>query len=187
MKNKKLLYILVPSFILVWGLVVLRIINFFGPEEGTVLRNNKSFVTKNDTVIKTDFKLIASYADPFLKDNKQLHTSPVLRSAPADLPVRSDARTMIASPPAKKAVSWPAINYGGIIVNKKNERKTALLSINNSQFIVSPGNTLQSITIEAVYPDSIKLIYGEEAKTFIKAEFKMPVQEESFSRHQGGI
>lgn len=163
--NKKITYLLFPLVIIIWGLVIYRI--FFEsrvtPENLDV--NVKPLVSKVEQESKRSYRLIANYRDPFLSnlqstgvdtedtDTEEEHTgSTNLRRR----------RTTVSR------VRWPQITYGGFIEDDKKQEITILLNIQDRDYLVKEGDTIQQVFIKHFYKDSLVLVYNEEEKTLTK-------------------
>ena len=164
MKNKKLIYILLPLVIIVWGLIVYRI--FF---EGKTKPENISSVAKplikeSSKKEKSTYKLIANYRDPFLSNIKQNVVS---------LEDKKEEKNVTSSNLRRRRTTvsrtrWPEILYGGFIESDKDKKITILLSIKNRDYLAQQGDTVEHIFIKTFYADSLVVAYNDEEKTLKK-------------------
>lgn len=164
MKNKKLIYILLPLVILVWGLVVYRFF-FEGRKDSDripMLENKKEIKTEIEN--EEQYTLIANYRDPFLD-----HVPAIIQNDESD---EKKAETNLTNLRRQRtnvsSVRWPEISYGGFIRNDKENKYTILVGIKNQNYLVNIGDTIQNIHIKAFYQDSLLIVYNNEEKTIKK-------------------
>lgn len=165
MKNKKVVYILLPLVILVWGFVIYRI--FF---EGRTKPENISTVAKpvlKKTVNeeKSSYKLIANYRDPFLSNIKQSVVKTENNKGKEENNRTTNLRRRRTN---ISRTRWPEISYGGFVEGNKDQKITILLSIKNRDYLVQEGDTVNQIFIKAFYGDSLLVVYSEEGKILMK-------------------
>lgn len=166
MKNKKLVYILLPVAVLVWGIILYRIIKAVdvSAEQDPYKPHLKEVpgkpVAKQDT-----FQLILGYRDPFLPRRKAAKVE-VKRSA-----LTASAQKQRSQPHATQSVvipvQWPAVSYQGFVENKRTKTKIAMLKIGEHDQLLDEGDVALGIKVLSVYADSIQLSFGKEVK-FIK-------------------
>ncbi len=157
MKNKKLIYILLPLALFVWGMIVYKI--FFQtntPEEHITFMPN-TMVKKNDAVLPDTFELKLNYTDPFLKNEKRV-ISTKAQTAPK----------VVEAKPKKSAetINFPAIKFDGFI--KKQENELAIVSINGSSHFMKTGETAKEIKLIRIYSDSIIVSFQNQKRTIKK-------------------
>jgi hypothetical protein len=160
MKNKKVIYILLPLVILIWGTILYRILKNIAPEES--VSSGKSYIPSLETARADTFSLIADYPDPFLSRT----------SAPAPEPQSiaplQPREPVIKPEPVKPVITWPSVKYSGIIRNIKNDRQLGVLQINGKDHLVSQNQSIGGIEVLQVYKDSVLLLYSGEKKVFRK-------------------
>lgn len=154
MNKKYYNYILLFIVALVWGTIIWKLLNkdsdndeayFAKPEIKQQLSN-----TKRDT-----FALELNYSDPFLKQTKRAYTA-----------IKKTKTKKRTKPIVKKAaMQWPLIEYKGYIVNKKLNKKIAILKINNKQdyFEIGKSNRF-NINLLNIKENSVKIKYKSETK-----------------------
>lgn len=158
MRNKRLLYILLPAVVILWSIIAYKVIQHTnGPNEVAVLPDPY----KNDLLERKDtgFTLLADYEDPFLKGYR------IFRPA---VQAVSETRPGSAGTPvnqSKPVIKWPDIQYGGLIINRDNASELYLLRINNVNNLMRPGDQLQNIQLVQVFRDSVVVRSEGEYKT----------------------
>jgi hypothetical protein len=164
MKNKKLIYILLPLVIIVWALVIYRIF-FVGqtiPENITTTA--KPLIKDSNKEERNTYKLIANYRDPFLGGIKQL----IIETEDKETENNIENSNLRRRRTNLSRVRWPEISYGGFIEGDRDRKTTILLKISNRDYLVHEGDTIDQIFIKAFYTDSLIVIYNEEEKTLLK-------------------
>lgn len=157
MKNKKLIYLLLPLVILIWGTVFYKI--FFSTAPGEEWEEEAINPQKNSTAAPVDtFSIIAGYRDPFLGNT--VYSENTIREIPKPK-IRPE-------PKIEQAVPWPSIVYGGMIKNQQSTRQLALVKINGKENILKAGEMIGTIELAKIYKDSIEVKMGMEKKVVKK-------------------
>ena len=164
MKNKKLLYILVPLTILIWGAVVFTIISHTRPDNAPDMNYGVELRNEVDTA-GNKYTLLANYRDPFRYGSSQ-------KPAAVKKPVQQKSQTVRNQNPVR--VNWPDIEYKGSITN--NNDKVALIRINNRNFLLKEGEARDNIMLVRMYPDSVNLEYSGEVKSIKKKSIETNVR-----------
>jgi hypothetical protein len=157
MKNKKMLYLLIPGTLIVWGLIIFKIINNMHSDENPVSQHTlvETAVTEN---VSDTFSIHPTYRDPFLG-------KPVQRDDLSEGPSKS---SIPATPVIKTPTVWPAVVYGGIIKNQKLNKEMILLQINGQDFMMKSGETVNGVQLFKVFHDSIEVHFSKEKKIIYK-------------------
>ena len=162
MKNKKLQYILFPLVIVIWGLIFLKIFNHIrGSREVHASYDYSMAGLKKDTVADT-FSIVAHYRDPFYRAG---YIQAKQQSAPGKSVIPQRVRQPVRKEADLSQVSWPEIVYGGVIYNEKDKSQTALLKIDNTDYLLKQGEETGGMRLVAVYSDSVKVTYMKETRT----------------------
>jgi hypothetical protein len=158
MKNKKMLYILIPGTLIVWGLIILRIVNNMHSTTDTATKQNVILVPSEEIVIDT-FSINPTYRDPFLGKTVQHHSPGDGGNAVAAKPVipRQPAAITVPTP-------WPAITYNGIIKNQISNKEMVLLEINGQGYTMKVGETVNGVVLVKAFRDSVELLFSKEKK-----------------------
>ena len=152
MKNKKLLYVLIPATILVWGWVAYKLIGQFGGNDAAAAPAASYVVQGEISVVPDTFSLSGEYRDPFSDAAIKKVITPAGNAKPA-------------APAEKKLpVSWPEIRYGGIIRNQHSNRQLVLILVNRQSAIMKAGEIFSGIELLRVSRDSVELRFGKERK-----------------------
>jgi type II secretory pathway component PulC len=157
MKNKKMLYLLIPGTLIVWGLIIFKIINNMHSEEGPASQHLLAASATVENVSDT-FSIHPDYRDPFLGKIIQ-------RTDLSDRPAKINVPVI---PVVKAPTPWPTIVYGGIIKNQKLNKEMILLQINGQDFMVKSGETINGIQLFKVFHDSIEVHFSKEKKIIYK-------------------
>jgi hypothetical protein len=158
MKNKKLIYVLLPATILIWGFAFMRIYNYIfpgKPEEIAAQQINSDNVQE---YITDTFSININYRDPFLGKSKQIITK--------EKPLVQIKQTNIV--PVKKDASWPVIHYTGMIKNQKSSKQLAMLQINGTSSIMRAGEVNENVKLNRIFKDSVEIIFEKQKRIIRK-------------------
>lgn len=161
MRNKKLLYILVPAVVAVWGLIAYRVashLNSKAPANNSALPVfNKPKVT--DTLT---FTLLENYRDPFLG-----------RIQANDTPLKSTKEKKQKNEPVDYFTLQRIneilgqVSYGGLIEGQGDGRM-GLFRIKDKNCFLRQGQKTEGIEIIGLYADSARIRSEGHEKTIIK-------------------
>jgi hypothetical protein len=159
MKNRKLLYLLVPLTIILWGLIIFRVFRHLNPPAPA-----KSFNTDMDSLSAVNHSedtliLMANYSDPFLERN--------LVSAWGSS-YESNNKVSGKTGNSTIPVIWPEVSYGGTIINKESNTIVYLIKINGANHLIKAGTSINRIKLIKTFNDSIIIQTGPNRKTIMK-------------------
>ena len=160
MKNKKMLYILIPGTLIVWGLIIFKIINNMHPDADPVLRQNIA-ITQQDETVSDTFSINPIYRDPFLGKMIQPRSS-----ESGDPVVKRQTVPVVAV--VKAPTPWPAIVYTGTIKNQKSNKEMVLLEINGEGHMMKVGETITGVFLFKAFRDSVEVQFSKEKKIIHK-------------------
>jgi len=144
MKNKKNIYILLPSVLIVWGLIAYRIFAGIHPDIQEENATSHLAVFKPTKVVKKEgFKIKADYRDPFL--------GPLATNSP----IRSKEKRIVKQ---KEPIVFPEIVYKGIFKPEDHSKAVFLIVIDGSQEMFKIRETHREV----------KLIKGDKEKIIVK-------------------
>jgi hypothetical protein len=157
MKNKKLLYVLLPITLGIWITIFVKIYNSLYPAESRISPVYEQKEELSQQLTSDTFSIQNHYRDPFLG-----------KSEPG---LKKHGEVISASlvKPSEKPVtaSWPNIQYSGLIKNQQSKKQLVLLEINGSLKTVQSGGIIDNIQICRVYKDSIEVKFNKQ-KRFIR-------------------
>lgn len=167
MKNKKALYILLPAVVFIWGYVIFKIIS------GT--RNNDaefSYQTSIDDFFeekleRDTFYIIANYKDPFIRKKPKVAGEDASK-AKENVTVQDYRRNNNTrnTHTRQRRIRWPNIEYTGKVDSEKEI--TVFVKINNKTRLMSQDDSFDEVTLLKIYEDSIRVMYMDQEKTFMK-------------------
>jgi len=166
MKNKKLVYILLPVAILIWGGIIFKIISYyFDKNTPDIVMTDNTMMNFPKNAIDT-FSLLLNYPDPFLK-------SMAVFSNPGNVSYqRNNSKSTVGlnnrNTKEIVKVNWPAIVYGGIIKNKESKKTCSIVKINGVEHIMSVGDVYNDVHLLKLYKDSVVVSFKNNKKTFVK-------------------
>ena len=158
MKNKKLLYILIPATLALWGAILYKIVvGVNGKEEAFPINQMNAPVENNETLPDT-FNISGNYRDPFIAGKKEK-----VNSNTGEIPV---TKIKVAAPVAIS--QWPNIVYGGMIKNQQSSKQLVLILINGQSNFMKMGDIANGIELTKVFRDSIEVQFLKEKKFISK-------------------
>lgn len=167
MKNKLLIYILIIAVIGVWGYVVYRIIKATQVDDmGTTIAKEREINQENLSyyTIKSLDSLSLEYRDPLY--NKEKVNKPELEQVNSNNTDNSSTNTVNYDYVTPKAEIQ--IVYLGFIKNEKSNKKTALIEIQNKQYMASQNETIQGVKIVTIHEEYIRIKTEGKHKTIFK-------------------
>src|ERR1051325_867816 len=157
MRNKKALYVLLPVVILIWGIIIYKFYKAFNSDE-EIQQNNFSFSSLSPVKTTVDtFSILADYRDPFLG---KIAATPSSSDKP-----KNQTKVEKSKP---EPIVWPAIIYKGMIKNQKTGKQLYLVTINNQDNMMKPGDVFAEVELKKTFKDSIIVLYRKETKTIKK-------------------
>ena len=182
MKNKRLLYVLLPAVLGVWGLIFQRIWLAARGDEAVApagVGESVAATTSGSGVVARIPGLLLSYPDPFRAGSSTtpLATFPAGPTGTASGERASYARPLAAAPlnlPVAPAatpvvpVVWPVVKYLGFINNPRLENRIALLTINDKEYSVKSGGNKEEVTVSKIWRDSVRVVFKGYKKTVIR-------------------
>jgi len=158
-KNRKLIYILLPLTLFIWGMIVYKIVFDTNTQE-----ENTSFVQnanrkKTAAVPPDTFELLLNYPDPFLKDERRKVTTP--SNSPISAPPKTDKK-------AEQTVNWPKLKYEGSVRHVKEGVTLAIVNINGTSKFMKAGETVDNVKLIQIYNDSITVNFQTQKRTVKK-------------------
>jgi hypothetical protein len=161
MKNKKLIYVLLPAAVLIWGFIILKIIVKVRQPVKEFQMQQSSIQPGTDILQRDTITLIADYRDPFLGDgNTQVK--------PNRKVVEPKDRAFKLQKEPTLSVQWPEVSYKGTITNNRDDQHTGLVRIEDADFLIHKGDMIKEIFFVEIYSDSIKAVFQNESKTIMK-------------------
>lgn len=157
MKNKKVIYVLIPLVIVVWGFIGYRIFVLLKQKDTSSFQHHPEKLQPQEKEIIDTFYLIADYPDPFLKSNTGYRTNKTSKS-----------RNSQKKNQKKKNIRWPNIEYKGLIKNQKTEKIVINIKINNKNMLMSEGEEMEQVMLLKIFNDSIITEFFTEKRTILK-------------------
>ncbi|MDB5267923.1 MAG: hypothetical protein JWP58_963 [Hymenobacter sp.] len=171
MKNKRLLYVLLPAVLAIWGLIFQRIWSAAaGEPEPEPADAALPHVLTGPVTAHTLPKLLLNYSDPFKVTTEKAGRS---LDQPANRPVAfAQAVTsptlnfpVAPVPVAVAPVVWPSLRYLGFINNPRQNSRIALLAINEQEVMLKSGDNRQGVVVASIFRDSVQVTFQGKKKT----------------------
>jgi hypothetical protein len=160
MKDKKN-YILLALVVAIWGYAMYSFFGGFntGGSNNLVIKKTK-LNSGNGSNFKVDtFSLLANYKDPFLSRPFVRNTFSGIKPAGA-IVKKKEVIVKVPEPP----VDMSFISFVGLVRNPANNKKVALVSINNNQHMASEGEVINDVLFLKNAKDSIAVVF--KSKTY---------------------
>lgn len=160
MKNKALIYILIPVVGFIWYKVFFRIKSNVVGDDTEIVQPNRS-LQQFEAAQRDTFDMELEYRDPFGEMKRKARTEPVASNS--------------ASPPVvnrkpKHIMRWPSILYKGRIKQTSNNKQHALIEIDGFLHRMRLGESVyDGIVVKGIGRDSIVIRYKKQTKTFWKS------------------
>jgi hypothetical protein len=165
MKNKKLIYVLFPLVILIWGFIFYRILSHSGNDQFEQVTkktiNVRSSTNKEDTI-----SLSVNYRDPFLGSELAITYSKsenVIKSSLSNKTNIQQTHILMSIP-----IDFPEIRYFGFITNQKDKKKLGLIRVNNKDILMKEGEFSEGFKVVKIFDDSINICYKNNFKVYKK-------------------
>jgi len=160
MKNKKVTYILIPVVLVLWGSIIYKVyVYMYGDNPvNTGFPDTGSRMGKQD-VIPDTFSIHPDYRDPF-------SVKTIAKATGGSSAIEKESSTQI-KPKTTVNVSFPAVQYIGMIRNQESNKQLVMLSVNGQSTSIGMGMEFGGIQLLKVYKDSVEVRWGKERK-FIK-------------------
>jgi len=159
MKNKKLLYILIPCTLLLWGMIIYKIFSVTTGDDTDSFKSAKFIPGIINKTVSDTFSIYPSYRDPFLgtvnkKTGLTNHTN---------VPKKITAPVLI-----KPTIPFPQITYGGLIKNTQSNKQLVMVLINGQSNIMKIGDVVNEVELTKIFRDSIEVRFLKEKKFVVK-------------------
>jgi hypothetical protein len=154
MKNKKLLYILIPGTLVVWGVIVYKILAGVGDNDRNTVQKLVISEIPKKQIMDDTFSIHPTYRDPFsgFKEVKRVEIG-VSQNQPKKV------QPLV---PIVTKVEWPDIRYGGMVKNQ--QKQLIIIQVNGQSTILKIGELFQGVELNKVYKDSIEVKFGNLRK-----------------------
>lgn len=161
LKNKKLLYILIPGTLLLWGIIIYKIYTVVGGNHDDQQTEHQKYTSNESTGIISDtFSIHSGYRDPF-NEGKVIQN----KTPHAEINTKAPEAKQV---PKTLITSWPQISYSGMIKNQNSSKQLALIQINGKTVSMKIGDVVDGVQLSKVYRDSIEVKLGKEKKFISK-------------------
>jgi hypothetical protein len=177
-KSKRLVYLLLPLVLLVWGLIGWRI---WAAASDPIVVKQLSAPTLRVKSAKTLYRpvLLLTYGDPFKPEPSRSAPpprlgvtlsipAPTLPAASLNLTIRSLAVHPAVPAVALASVTWPQIKYLGVITHAGSNAQVALLTIDSQELVVKTGKSERGVQVLKVFRDSVQLSFSGQRRSFAR-------------------
>jgi hypothetical protein len=170
MKNKKVIYILLPTVLLIWAIVIYKIYAVVNDKETLMPKKVvlNAFVPSEH--VEEHYELLLNYNDPFLTGKVGEPKSSPKVSMAAQISKSITEPKKEVPPPVRKEdeINWKVVAYQGMIENNNEDRKIALVLYNGKSCFLREEQTFDEFQVVGIYKDSIRLKCKDEEKCLLK-------------------
>jgi hypothetical protein len=159
MKNRKMLYILVPAVILIWGAIAFSIFSHVHRSDSNIEQFNAPVFSKSSGKDSSKYQLLANYRDPFNAGMRNASEEEV-----------NEQERLNKLQKINQQIIWPQIEFKGMIIH--NKKWVGLLKINNANLIMQEGDEKLNLRLLKLYKDSVLLKFQKNTKVFTKSPVK---------------
>lgn len=138
------MYLLLPIFLLVWGLIAFRVSELTKSPEPFEVQTIEIEEVSVPTKLKRE-KLSLDYTDPFGLGTKK--PNPLANK--------------VNSPVRKRLVKWPELKYIGQLKPKGLKKQITIISIDQQQHFFSLNQQIAHIKLKKIWKDSVELSYQD--------------------------
>jgi hypothetical protein len=136
----------------IWGVLIYKIVDAFTSDDVSIAKAQKADFKPPTGIQKDTFSLIPIGTDPFLG-------TVYAKSRPASQHINAVRKL-------KTEKLWPRIGYFGIVSDKKSTSSVYIVSINDQQFLLKKGDTLQGLKIIKGSEENISIRFEGQTKEF---------------------
>lgn len=160
MKNKKVIYYLLPVVLLLWSVILYRI--YTGTSGQPKMHGYPSHASEKILGIpeKKEYSLLLNYSDPFTN-----HPSAVTKQRKSEVILNASVITDNKLLDHPSNYDWANVLYVGTIEHADKNYSIALLQIQGKSYMLSIGKkTSEGMQLLKITQDSVQLRVGKEKK-----------------------
>ena len=151
MKKNRRTYLLLACVLVIWGLLGFKVIKAVAPNDSPITTAKQTVPFTPRGIVKKDtFSIVANYRDPFLGTYPK--------------------KAITVKKPFKKKTDVPDkdIAYTGYIRDEKSDKTLYFVTIQDQQYMMSPGEEQAEVTLIKGNATQILISYGGIRKTIQK-------------------
>lgn len=167
MKKKSLTYILVLAALGIWIYVFYFIFSAVsGNDTALTIRSSKRTV---DTTVITQEKytLLLNYSDPFLKNRQTAYVERTISSGTSSSSGPQSGKITVQKMDQKKIdlakaneaaiLFCKTVSFAGSIRNNATNKNIAILTIEDKEYMMSAGESINGVTLLKIVSDSVEI------------------------------
>lgn len=136
--------------VLIWGLIFYKIYSNFNGKDQKIESFQAIVPVVENEKLDSVFTLSLNYADPFLKG--------------IEIISYSEGNEAISNTKNYFTVTWPLIEYRGLLTSRENDKSTGFLKIQGLDCLVKEGYEYASVKVIQLKTDSIFLTFQKEKR-----------------------
>lgn len=158
MKNKGLIYAMLIAVAAIWYNVFFRVVSNLSGDESAIVAPNETRASFA-SIDRDTFSLTANYRDPFGGTTTVVNNIP-----PVDAPKNNTPPQVVKQKPK---ISWPIIEYKGLVRKTSSPNPLAIIYIDGIQLHMRKGESVfDGIVLKNVGRDSVVVTYMKEKRVF---------------------
>ena len=148
MKSKKNIYFLLPTVLIVWGLLGYRVFSTINPSNNQQIATNATVFKPRQFKEAKSFTINTSYRDPFLGtvQHKKKSKKRVVK--------------------VKNIQPFPTIKYKGVVASKTTKQQVFIISINGKHYFFKKHQKQQGLQLLKGNKKSITLKFQGQRQIF---------------------
>ncbi|WKN45341.1 hypothetical protein [Tunicatimonas pelagia] len=162
MKDKRLVYILLPAVAVIWIVIGYRIYQAVKGEEPLMPSRTAPLLTTEEMVIDT-YTLQLNYADPFLKRQPVRSQGEPASASSTPILIANTTKSDVSA-----GVNWGRITYLGMIENSHTQQKVAIIALDGVRKLVKIQDRISPFLVEKIYKDSVLVRSGKDIQYIVK-------------------
>lgn len=162
---------MIPVLLVVWSIIIYRIFHVVNGNEKKQFDNGSKILAADSGISLPDtFSISGNYRDPFdyVKTKRSNEMSkaqlPAVQSSNPD-----KKETAIVT--VKASITWPLIEFSGIIKNNGSNKQFALIQINGTSTIMKQGDLKEAVELIRLTKDSVEVKFQTEIKWIKNSQF----------------
>lgn len=158
--NKKLLLILVPGVLSIWGVIAYRVVNTIGNSDHFEVKSESLIALPPDTIRQEKYVLSLQYDEPFQISEHQKTQAQKTKAKKTEKP-------KVVKKVTPLPIKWPDIVFKGVI-ESENEGALYMIMIDKEIIFMEKGGAYRELTLKLASIDSVQFAIRDEKRIFKK-------------------
>jgi hypothetical protein len=151
MKNKKLLWILLPAVLAIWGMIGWKIYSALNESEDVAEPVENALLSATDSAVVPDsYELFLDYRDPFLGERVKQAVAVTKTNA-------SNTNVAKPLPDKEKSDPLPTLFYYGLVKETSSNKMVGFLQVNSQTYFVKQNDVIGEVKVGRIWSDSVEI------------------------------